>query len=195
MRTRHPKTRVHGIQKHPHTFAFVCAFSCGYPAGTRRNNNAFTTSARRRRRRVDVVKTLSLHHYCVMCPLGSHRSCVSHTVALALYSVRHVEENDNDYGWILYDKISTFERTICFPYQVNCVLIVPHPGLGTHSFLRQWCNKLLSRQMVVSLRTHIWVTRPQLVKWHQMVQLLYFFHQTVGNNDIYINTWKAYSIR
>ena len=41
-----------------------------YPAGTRRNNNVFTTSTRRRRRRVDVVKTLSLRHYCVMCPLG-----------------------------------------------------------------------------------------------------------------------------
>ena len=37
------------------------------PAGTRRNNNVFTTSTRRR---VDVVKTLSLRHYCVMCPLG-----------------------------------------------------------------------------------------------------------------------------
>ena len=41
-----------------------------FPAGTRRNNNVFTTSTRRRRRRVDVVKTLSLRHYCVMCPLG-----------------------------------------------------------------------------------------------------------------------------
>ena len=37
------------------------------PAGTRRNNNVFTTSTRRR---VDVVMTLSLRHYCVMCPLG-----------------------------------------------------------------------------------------------------------------------------
>ena len=37
------------------------------PAGTRRNNNVFTTSTRRR---VDVVKTLSLRNYCVMCPLG-----------------------------------------------------------------------------------------------------------------------------
>ena len=44
------------------------------PAGTRRNNNVFTTSARRRRRRVDVVKTLSLRHYCVICPLGSWKS-------------------------------------------------------------------------------------------------------------------------
>ena len=42
-----------------------------YPAGTRRNNNVFTTSTRRHRRRVDVVKTLSLRNYCVMCPLGS----------------------------------------------------------------------------------------------------------------------------
>ena len=41
-----------------------------FSAGTRRNNNVFTTSTRRRRRRVDVVKTLSLRHYCVMCPLG-----------------------------------------------------------------------------------------------------------------------------
>ena len=40
------------------------------PAGTRRHNNVFTTSTRRRRRRVDVVKTLSLRYYCVMCPLG-----------------------------------------------------------------------------------------------------------------------------
>ena len=36
------------------------------PAGTRRNN-VFTRSTR-----VDVVKTLSLRHYCVICPLGSH---------------------------------------------------------------------------------------------------------------------------
>ena len=43
---------------------------CSCPAGTRRNNNVFTTSTRRRRRRVDVVKTLSLRHNCVMCPLG-----------------------------------------------------------------------------------------------------------------------------
>ena len=40
-----------------------------FSAGTRRNNNVFTTSTRRRRRRVDVVKTLSLRYYCVMCPL------------------------------------------------------------------------------------------------------------------------------
>ena len=40
------------------------------PAGTRRNNNAFITSKRRRRRRFDVMKTLSLRYYCVMCPLG-----------------------------------------------------------------------------------------------------------------------------
>ena len=39
----------------------------GTPVGTRRNNNVFTTSTRRR---VDVVKTLSLRHYRVMCPLG-----------------------------------------------------------------------------------------------------------------------------
>ena len=43
---------------------------CRNPAGTRRNNNIFTTSTRRRRRRVDVVKTLSLRHCCVMCQLG-----------------------------------------------------------------------------------------------------------------------------
>ena len=42
-----------------------------YPAGTRRNNNVFITSKRRRRRRLDVLKTLSLRHYCVMCPLGT----------------------------------------------------------------------------------------------------------------------------
>ena len=43
----------------------------GTPVGTRRNNNVFTMSTRRRWRRVDVVKTLSLRHYRVMCPLGS----------------------------------------------------------------------------------------------------------------------------
>ena len=43
----------------------------GIPAGTWRNDNVFTTSTRRRRPRVDVVKTLSLRHYCVMCPLES----------------------------------------------------------------------------------------------------------------------------
>ena len=42
------------------------------PAGTRRNDNVFITSKRRRRRRFDVMKTLSLRHYCVMCPLGRH---------------------------------------------------------------------------------------------------------------------------
>ena len=41
-----------------------------FPAGTQRNNNVFITSKRRRRRRFDVMKTLSLRHYCVMCPLG-----------------------------------------------------------------------------------------------------------------------------
>ena len=40
------------------------------PAGTRRNNNVFITFKRRRRRCFDVMKTLSLRHYCVMCPLG-----------------------------------------------------------------------------------------------------------------------------
>ena len=53
-------------------------FSSHNPAGTRRNNNVFTTSTRRRRRRVDVVKTLSLRHYCIMCPLGiCHRTRLS----------------------------------------------------------------------------------------------------------------------
>ena len=42
------------------------------PVGTRRNNNVFITSKRRRRRRFDVMKTSSLRHYCVMCPLGCH---------------------------------------------------------------------------------------------------------------------------
>ena len=50
--------------------ASTCMNSQNTPAGTRRNNNVFTTSTRRR---VDVVKTLSLRHYCVMCPLG--RTC------------------------------------------------------------------------------------------------------------------------
>ena len=40
------------------------------PAGTQRNNNVFITYKRRRRRRFDVMKTLSLRHYCVMCPVG-----------------------------------------------------------------------------------------------------------------------------
>ena len=48
----------------------------GTPAGTRRNNNVFTTSTRRRRRRVDVVKTLSLRHYWVMCPLGRNSAAL-----------------------------------------------------------------------------------------------------------------------
>ena len=39
------------------------------PVGTRHNNNVFTTSTWRRWRSVDVVKTLSLRHYYVMCPL------------------------------------------------------------------------------------------------------------------------------
>ena len=38
------------------------------PVGTLRDNNVFTTSKRRRRHRFDVMKTLSLRHYCVMCP-------------------------------------------------------------------------------------------------------------------------------
>ena len=38
--------------------------------GTRFNNNVFITSKRRRRRRFDVMKTLSLRHYFVMCPMG-----------------------------------------------------------------------------------------------------------------------------
>ena len=40
------------------------------PSGHTRNNNAFITSKRRRWRRLDAIKTLSLRHYCVMCPLG-----------------------------------------------------------------------------------------------------------------------------
>ena len=47
-----------------------CSPSAHSPAGTRRDNNVFITSKRRRRRRFDVMKTLSLRHYCVMCPLG-----------------------------------------------------------------------------------------------------------------------------
>ena len=60
------------VRKHPICVQFEEFFLAvwPYPAGTRRNNNVFTTSTRRRRRRVDVVKTLSLRHYCVMCPLG-----------------------------------------------------------------------------------------------------------------------------
>ena len=43
------------------------------PVGTRHNNNVFITSKRRRRRRFDVMKTISLRRFCVMCPLGIHR--------------------------------------------------------------------------------------------------------------------------
>ena len=53
-------------------------------AGTRRNNNVFTKSTRRRRRRVDVVKTLSVRHYCVMCPLGTLKFGI--TLCPCLYS-------------------------------------------------------------------------------------------------------------
>ena len=48
----------------------LCSFETSIPAGTRRNNNVFISSKRRRRRRFDVMKTISLRHYCVMCPLG-----------------------------------------------------------------------------------------------------------------------------
>ena len=50
------------------------------PVGTRRNNNVFITPKRRRRRRFDVMKTLSLRHFCVMCPLGGD-VCVWNKVA------------------------------------------------------------------------------------------------------------------
>ena len=43
------------------------------PAGTRRNNSVSITSKRRHWRRFDVMKALSLRHYCVMCPLDSGR--------------------------------------------------------------------------------------------------------------------------
>ena len=67
--------RICVVTRHVHTCkldVFCCLWwntRC-IPAGTRRNNNVFTTSTRRRRRRVDVVKTLSLRHYFVMCPLA-----------------------------------------------------------------------------------------------------------------------------
>ena len=41
-------------------------------------NNVFTTSTRRRRRRVDVMKTLSLRHYCGMCSLGGLNRDLEH---------------------------------------------------------------------------------------------------------------------
>ena len=41
-----------------------------HPAGTWCNNNVFITYKRRRRRRFDAMKTLSLRHYCVICPLA-----------------------------------------------------------------------------------------------------------------------------
>ena len=47
----------------------VCLYAA-IPAGTQRNNNFFITSKRCRWRRFDVMKTLSLRHYYVMCPLG-----------------------------------------------------------------------------------------------------------------------------
>ena len=50
----------------------ACHMSEGsYYSNPRRNNNVFTTPTPLRRRRVDVVKTLYLRHYCVMCPLGT----------------------------------------------------------------------------------------------------------------------------
>ena len=66
------------------------------PAGTRRNDNVFTTSTRRRRRRVDVVKTLSLHHYCVMCPLGgvSYRNTEQQVVWGNAYCLAHHGEDN-----------------------------------------------------------------------------------------------------
>ena len=60
-----------------------------HPAGTQRNNNVFTTSKRRRRRRVDVVKTLSLRYYCVMCPLGSETEKGPRSIALSTQNLRH----------------------------------------------------------------------------------------------------------
>ena len=53
------------------------------PAGTQRNDNVFITSKRRHRRRFDVMKTLSLRHYCAMCPLGCHE------VGSLCFSMRH----------------------------------------------------------------------------------------------------------
>ena len=61
------------------------------PAGTRRNSNVFITSKRRRRRRFDVLKTLSLRHYYVMCPLG--RFGVYSGSNVTWYCVHYDKEN------------------------------------------------------------------------------------------------------
>ena len=61
------------------------------PAGTRRNNDVFTTSTRRRRRRVDVVKTLSLRHYCVMCPLGVANNAANVSIPMFLVKLVRVK--------------------------------------------------------------------------------------------------------
>ena len=54
-------------------------------AGTQRNNNVFITSKRRRWRRLNVMKTLSLRHYCVM-RLGWNRS-------FTFSSFKHIAES------------------------------------------------------------------------------------------------------
>ena len=58
------------------------------PVGTRRNDNVFITSKRRRRRRFDVMKTFSLRHYCVMCPLGLRWSPSAVQVGIILIPYR-----------------------------------------------------------------------------------------------------------
>ena len=74
-----------------------------FPAGTRRNNNVFTTSTRRRRRRVDVVKTLSLRHHCVLCPLGCFSLPGTTPVPepiMTHFAVAYTEPNGQSHGEI-----------------------------------------------------------------------------------------------
>ena len=64
-----------------------------FPAGSRCNNNVFIMSKRRHRRRFDVMKTLSLRHYCVMCPLGCHATGghLSREMSFYLYRDFHIK--------------------------------------------------------------------------------------------------------
>ena len=89
------KLRLYKSMKIPvNVRCFISATLCYHcPAGTRRNNNVFTTSTRRRRRRVDVVKTLSLRNYCVMCPLGGVASRTSKLVLIRDLFGRDLTQN------------------------------------------------------------------------------------------------------
>ena len=65
-------------------FTLSCLVPGSSPAGTRRNNNVLITSKLRRRRRFDIMKTLSLRHFCVMCPLGP--SPLQHSILFRFFA-------------------------------------------------------------------------------------------------------------